>query len=58
MEGKKDWEVVRHTGESTLEDVKLWALCTFLVTVIAGDAASKVSTTVGDGWGSPTVCVN
>lgn len=28
------WEVVRHTGESTMRDVKLYSLS---VTVIAGD---------------------
>jgi hypothetical protein len=51
--------MVRHTGESTTEDEKLWTLCTLLVTLIHGDAGSKVSTTVGDSCGSPTAgCVN
>ena len=52
--GRKGWEVGRHTGESATVDVKLSTLCTILVTVIVGDAASKVSTTVRDGCGSRT----
>lgn len=53
MKGRKGWEVVRHTGESTTEDEKLWTLCTLLVTVKVGDVVSNVSTIVGDGCGSP-----
>jgi hypothetical protein len=43
--------VVRHTGESATEDVKLLNLCRLLVTV-DGVAISEVPTTVGDGCGS------
>lgn len=52
--GRMGWEVAHHTGKSATEDEKLSALCTLLVTVIDGDAVSKVSTTVCDGCGSPT----
>ena len=53
--GKAGREVVRHTGNSATEDVKLLNLFTLLVTVIVDDPASEVSTTVGDSCGSLAV---
>jgi hypothetical protein len=49
--GERCSMVVRHTGESATEDVKLLNLCRLLVTV-DGVAISEVPTTVGDGCGS------